>query len=88
MAVGFTPRSFPPPGPEHVLWVRRKDTREVRAVLRGYSHGLELRLIYKGELLWSRLYPPDDQAGAEAAAEDTLHDWEALGWEPGTDPST
>jgi len=67
--------------PEHTLWVRHKDTREVRAVLRGYAHGIELRLIYKNELLWSRLFRPDDEAGAEAAAEGTLHDWEALGWE-------
>ena len=82
MSVGFTPRSEPPPAPEHTLWVRHKDTREVRAVLRSYSHGLELRLVYKGELLWSRLYRPDDEIGAETAAADTLRDWEALGWEP------
>jgi hypothetical protein len=80
MAIGFTPQSTPPPEPEHTLWVRHKDTREVRAVLRGYPHGVELRLIYKGELLWARLFPPDDQAGVEAAADDTLRDWEALDW--------
>jgi hypothetical protein len=82
MAIGFIPRSFPPDAPEHVLWVRRKDTRQVRAVMRGYSHGLELRLIYKGELLWSRLFAPGEYAELEATAEDTLHHWEALGWEP------
>ena len=86
MAISFTPRSSPPPAPEHVLWVRRKDCREVRAVLRAYPHGIELRLIYKNELLWSRLFPPYDQAALDAAADASLQDWEALGWEPAVSP--
>jgi hypothetical protein len=62
------------------VWVLRKDTREARAVLRAYPHGIELRLLYNGELLWSRLYQPQDQDGLDAAAEDARQDWTALGW--------
>ena len=81
MSVSFFPRSFPPPAPEHVLWVIRQDTREARAVLCGCGHGVELRFLYRGEVMWTRTFAPDDLAGALAAADGALGDWTALGWE-------
>ncbi len=79
MAIGFTRLPDPKAIAQHHLWTLQKpDGRTVRASLRRVPHGVELLILYNGELHWSEVRT--DSRAAGELADETRREWEARGW--------
>jgi hypothetical protein len=71
-----------PPIVERRLWVMVKDARSATASVRPHPLGDELVLRVASELLWSRVFRPDDAAGLQDEADAAGTAFIGRGWQP------
>lgn len=75
------PKPDAPPIVERRLWVMVKDARSAAAWVRPHPLGHELVLRVASELLWSRVFKPDDE-GLQNEAKAARAAFLGRGWEP------
>lgn len=76
------PKHDAPPIVERRLWVMVKDARSAAASVRPHPLGHELVLRVASELLWSRVFRPDDGEGFQNEAEAARAAFLGRGWQP------
>jgi hypothetical protein len=83
MSIAFR-QPEPPAAPvERVAWTLVKSDRRVQLMLRWHPHGIELRCIYQGDVVWTELLRRghDTPDAVRLAVDDTRAAWLAKGWQ-------
>jgi hypothetical protein len=81
VTIGFQHSAPNVPRSDALLWRVTKDTRNAQSVVRVIPHGRELIVTVKGDLVWSRLFRPDEDVRELTRMADGCRvDFERVGW--------